>query len=209
MAQLTGYPASAGRLRGFRGSRLATVAVLVVTGLVVWAGTYALDRTESGSGAGSGGGGVTAVTLTGSRGEAPAVGRPAPDFRATTTDGKPISLSSLRGHPVWLTFGASWCAACRSEAPDVEAAYRRASASGAVVLEVFISEDSATVRDYGERVGLSYPKVADPGTRIASQYGVLGIPTHFFIDASGVLRSTKSGSLTPERMDAAMAEVIR
>lgn len=198
---------SVGRwLRRTRESRLGTLVVLVVTGLVVWAGTYALDRPQAQDSASSG---VTSVTLTGARGAAPAVGSPAPDFVATTTDGRAISLASLKGRPVWLTFGASWCAACRSQAPDIEAAYGRAKASGAVVLEVFISEDSATVRDYGDRVGLTYPKVADPETKIASQYRVLGIPAHFFVDSSGVLRSVKAGSLTPERMDAALAEVSR
>jgi peroxiredoxin len=195
-------------LRRTRESRLGTLVVLVVTGLVVWAGTYALSRPQEAS-ASSTVTSVTSVTLTGAPGQAPVVGRPAPDFTATTTDGREISLASLRGHPVWLTFGASWCAACRSEAPDTEAAYQRAEASGAVVVEVFISEDSATVRDYGARVGLTYPKIADPDTLIASQYRVLGIPAHFFVDASGVLRTVKAGSLTSERMDAALAGVAR
>jgi hypothetical protein len=58
-------------------------------------------------------------------------------------------------------------------------------------------------------VDLTYPKVADPQTQLASQYRVLGIPAHFFVDAAGVLRAVKAGSLTPERMDAALAEVAR
>jgi cytochrome c biogenesis protein CcmG/thiol:disulfide interchange protein DsbE len=192
-------------LQRTRQSRLGTLVVLVVTGLVVWAGTYALGRPQEASASSA----VTSVNLTVASGPAPVVGRPAPDFTATTTDGRQISLASLRGHPVWLTFGASWCAACRSEAPDIQAAYQRAEASGAVVVEVFISEDSATVRDYGARVGLTYPKIADPDTVIASQYRVLGIPAHFFVDPSGVLRTVKAGSLTSERMDAALAGVAR
>ena len=48
-----------------------------------------------------------------------------------------------------------------------------------MVLAIFIREDSATVLDYANRVGLIYPKVADPDTRIASTYRVYGIPAHF------------------------------
>lgn len=205
MAQVAQDTQVARWLRRTRESRLGTLVVLVVTGLVVWAGTYALARPQEASASSA----VTSVNLTVASGQPPVVGRPAPDFTATTTDGRQISLASLRGHPVWLTFGASWCAACRSEAPDIQAAYQRAEASGAVVVEVFISEDSATVRDYGARVGLTYPKIADPDTVIASQYRVLGIPAHFFVDPSGVLRLVKAGSLTPERMDAALAGVAR
>lgn len=207
MAQMAAEPVVARWLRRTRESRSGTLVVLVVTGLLVWAGTYALNRpAENGS---DGQAGVTAVTLTGEQGAAPVVGQQAPQFTAVTTDGKTVSLASLRGHPVWLTFGASWCAACRAEIADIEDAYRRAAPSGAVVLQVFISEDAGTVRGYGERVGLTYPKVADPDTQIASEYRVLGIPAHFFIDSSGVLRSAKAGSLTPAKMDAALAEASR
>jgi len=206
MAQMAAEPVLARWLRRTRESRLGTVAVLVVTGLVVWAGAWALNRPVSQA---TGASGVTAVSLTGATGTAPVVGRQAPQFSASTTDGTRISLASLQGHPVWLTFGASWCAACRAEAADIEAAARRAAGSGAVVVQVFISEDAATVAAYGERIGLTYRTIADPDTELASRYRVLGIPAHFFIDPSGTLRAMKAGSLTPAAMDAALAEVSR
>lgn len=186
-----------GWLRRTRESRAGNLAVLAITALLVTVAAYAVDH-----GSASSQPGLTSVKLTGAGGEPPIVGRPAQNFTATAVDGSTVSLESLRGQPVWLTFGASWCAACRAEAPDVQAAYERARSQGAAVVEVFISEDSATVRAYGERVGLTYPKVADPDTRIASTYRVLGIPAHFFIDRAGVLRSVKAGSLTPQEMDA-------
>ena len=65
-----------------------------------------------------------------------------------------------------------------------------------MVLSVSISEDEATVRDYGDRVGLTFPTVADPQTRIASAYRVLGIPAHFFIDRNG--RAARHEDREPE-----------
>jgi peroxiredoxin len=203
MAQKATERGVAAWLRRTRESRLGTVIVLVATALVVSFAAYSVKGSPDSTGSG-----VTAVTLTAaSTGASPEVGKMAPDFTATTTDGKTVPLSSLRGHPVWLTFGASWCSACRAEAADIEAAYQKAKPGGAVVLEVFISEDAPTVKAYSDRVGLTYLKMADPGTEIASAYRVLGIPAHFFIDGQGVIRSVKAGSLTPERMDAALAEV--
>jgi cytochrome c biogenesis protein CcmG/thiol:disulfide interchange protein DsbE len=187
-----------------RDSRLGTLAVLAVTAVLVLGGIYLVDHRTS-----DGGVGVSSVTLTGAIGRPPVVGKPAQDFTATTVDGQQVALSGYRGHPVWLTFGASWCAACRAEAPDIQQAYVKAKADGLVVVQVFITEDSTTVKGYGERVGLSYTKIADPDTRIASMYRVLGIPAHFFIDRSGILRQARSGSLTPATMDAAIAEIIR
>jgi cytochrome c biogenesis protein CcmG/thiol:disulfide interchange protein DsbE len=187
-----------------RESRLGTLLVLAVTAAIVMAGVYLVDRPAAAEA------GVTPVALSGpGSGAPPKIGSPAQDFTGTTTDGKQVSLSSYKGKVVWLTFGASWCAACVAEAPDVEAAYQKAKAGGAVVLAVNLSEDSATVRDYAGRTGLTFPMIADPDTRIASAYRVNGIPAHFFIDKSGVLRSLKTGGLSAEQMDTALTDISR
>lgn len=187
-----------------RDSRVGTLIVLGLTALLVTTGAFLVNRPESA------GAGVTAVTLPDSaNGPAPAPGKPAPDFSTTTVDGKPITLSGYRGHPVWLTFGATWCAACRAEAPDIQAAYDRAKGDGLVVVAVYLSEDADAVRGYADRVGLEFPKIADPDSDIASGYRVLGIPVHFFIDRSGILRQVRTGTLNRSRMDAALAAISR
>ena len=187
-----------------RESRLGTLLVLAVTAAIVMGGAYLVDRPAAAQA------GTTAVKLTGTGGgAAPKIGSSAPDFTATTVSGKPVSLSSYKGQPVWLTFGASWCAACVAEAPDIESTYQKFKAKGVVVLAVSISEDSATVKDYAARVGLTFPIVADPDTRIASVYGVYGIPAHFFIDTSGILRSVKTGDLSRDQMAAAITDISR
>jgi peroxiredoxin len=189
-----------------RESRFGTVLVLAVTAALVSAGAYLVDRPSAEAAAGA----TSAVELTGAgNGPAPKIGSAAQDFTATTVDGKKVSLSSYKGQPVWLTFGASWCAACVAEAADVEAAYKKFSSKKVVVLAVSISEDTATVKDYADRVGLTYPQVADPETDIASAYRVNGIPAHFFIDGSGILRSMKTGALSPDTMDAALTEISK
>jgi peroxiredoxin len=187
-----------------RGGRLGTLAIMAVTGAIILAVAYLVNQPAAGAG------GLTGVTLTGAAiGPAPIVDQPAPDFAATTVDGKPVRLSDLAGKPVWLTFGASWCQPCRAENPDIKAAAEKHAAEGLVVLAIFISEDDAAVRDYADRVGLGYLKVSDPSTTIASQYRILGIPTHFFIDRSGVLRSMRIGSLDPAGMEGAIGAIIR
>jgi cytochrome c biogenesis protein CcmG, thiol:disulfide interchange protein DsbE len=204
MSEVTTVSRPKGWQQRIRESRLGTLLVLAVTAGVVMGGVYLVDRPTAAAA------GVTAVTLTGAGdGAAPKIGSPAQDFTATTTDGKKVSLSSYIGHPVWLTFGASWCAACKAEAPDIEAAYKKFQAQGVVVLSVSISEDSAAVKDYADRIGLTYPKIADPDTRIASAYRVNGIPAHYFIDSSGILRAIKTGGMSPDQMDAALTAVSR
>ncbi len=48
------------------------------------------------------------------------VGSPAPDFTLGSLDGQTIWLSQFKGHPVMLTFAASWCPDCRNEAPILQ-----------------------------------------------------------------------------------------
>jgi cytochrome c biogenesis protein CcmG/thiol:disulfide interchange protein DsbE len=187
-----------------RESRFGTLLVLAVTAAIVMGGAYLVERPASAAP------GVSAVALKGPGvGSAPKVGAPAPGFTATTVDGKQVSLSSYKGHPVWLAFGASWCSACEAEAPDIQATYQKFQAQGVVVLWISISEDSSTVQAYSKRVGLTFPMIADPNSNIASAYRVSSIPAHFFIDASGVLRSIQAGSLSPDQMDTAITEVSR
>src|SRR5665811_2453145 len=85
-----------------RESRLGTLLVLAVTAAVVIVGAYLIDCPTAAAS------GTTAVELSGpGGGAAPKIGSPAQDFTGTTVDGKEVSLSSYKGHPVWLTFGAS------------------------------------------------------------------------------------------------------
>jgi peroxiredoxin len=173
-----------------------------VTAVAILAVSYMANRPAAG------GRGLTSVVLSGSAsGPAPEVGEAAPDLAATTVEGAKVALSKLRGHPVWLTFGASWCQPCRAENPDIQAAYERYRAQGLEVLAIYIQDDASTIRDYAGRTGLTYPKVDDADTRIASSYRILGIPSHFFIDSSGVLRELRIGSLDPEGIDTALGEI--
>ena len=213
MSQVTTATPQASPPKGWqqriRESRFGTVLVLAVTAALVMVGAYLVQRPTASATKGGAAGGTTATNVVAGDGPAPKIGSPAQGFTGTTTDGKQVSLSSYKGQSVWLTFGASWCAACVAEAPDIEAAYQKFKAKGVVVLAISISEDSATVKDYANRVGLTFPMIADPDTTIASLYRVYGIPAHFFIDKAGVLHSTKTGGLSTEQMDTALTELSR
>ena len=64
------------------------------------------------------------------------VGSVAPDFTMQTIDGKPFSLSELKGRVVVLDFWASWCPDCRKEAPAVVELYKKYSDKGVAFVGV-------------------------------------------------------------------------
>ncbi len=190
-----------------RSSRLGTLGVLLVTAVLVIGGMWLVNRSKAASA--STPGAATAVTIPGrSTVPAPAVGKAAQDFTATGIDGKTVSLGGLKGHPVWLTFGASWCASCQAEVPDIEATYKKFASRGVVVLAVNITEDTTAVKAYAQRVGLTYPMVADPNSVIADEYRVNAIPSHFFIDSNGTIQKIHEGSMSPDDMSATLTELM-
>ena len=151
-----------------------------------------------------------AVTLSAeASGPAPKVGQPAPDFEATTPDGKTVHLSDFKGKAVWITFWASWCPPCRAENPDVQAAYVAHQADGLVVLAVNLGEDTTTVQQYAQRTGLTFPIALDPPTQIAASYHVMGIPSHFFIDANGILIDERLGGMSRTMMEQKIQELLK
>ena len=175
-------------MRGWRNA-----VVLALTTALILGGVWAVQTWVRGDAGDPGS--VTSVSVP-SDVSPPATGERAADFTATTLDGQDLALSGLRGQPVWLVFGATWCANCRAEAPDV-AKVARDYAGRVHVVSVYVGESTQTVKGYADRVGLTYAQVADPDQRIAAAYRIMGIPAHFFIDAEGVIRSIRVGVVSP------------
>ena len=116
---------------------------------------------------------------------------------------------ALKGQPVWLTFGGTWCVDCRTEAPDLQAAAAKYRPQGLQVVGVFVGETSAQVTEYAKRVGLDYTFVPDPTTRITSRFKTLGYPTHLFIGRDGIIKEIRIGGLRPDEMDRLAESILR
>jgi len=197
-------PARSGRAMSGRGrGRLANLAIMAVTAAVILAVAYTVNRPSTAPGS------LQRVDLIGTpQGPPPIVGEAAPPLVATALDGSVVDLAGLAGKPVWISFGATWCQPCRAENPDIQAAFETYRAQGLVIVQMYMNEDAAVVSDYAERVGLTYTKVPDPDGRLSIDYRILGIPSHFFVDPSGVLRQIRVGTLDRAGIDAILGELM-
>ena len=142
---------------------------------------------------------------------APRTGFRAPDFTLTTLEGETVTLSDFKGQPVLINFWATWCPPCRAEMPAIQAAYERYAAQGLVVLGVDMAESPDVVAAFVQRFGIRFPIPLDRDEQVATQYRVRAIPTSFFVDREGVVRSTftgpMNGPLIADRVSQILGEV--
>lgn len=115
----------------------------------------------------------------------PLVGRAAPDFTLAQLDGKPFTLSKLRGQVVVVNFWASWCAECHTEQQALNQTWQRFQDSGVVVVGVNFEDTTGDASDYVRTAGVSYPVVEDGDSSTALAYGLRGIPETFVVDRTG------------------------
>lgn len=147
----------------------------------------------------------SAVEVGDAGGPGPTVGEAAPGFKGVLTTGDMIDLQELQGKPVWVVFNATWCSNCRSEAPEVQELH---DAGDVQVVSVWLRESQSQVAPFMERTGLDFTSVPDPSGQISSQYRVSGVPSHYLIDADGVLRSVHVGALTADQFSQYSQELL-
>ncbi len=192
------------------GTVTGNILVLALTAVAVLAVVWISDVWRGGTDAGSEvdeTGSVSAVDVPDSSAPAPEVGQLAPVFASSTLDGGSFDLAET-DRPVWLVFNATWCANCRAEIPDVEEVHREYGEDIEIV-SVYLSDSPSAAVSYSSTLDLTHTQVVDPNSEIGSLYRVMGVPSHYFIDADGVLQAIEVGVLSPTAMDEQVASLIR
>ena len=115
------------------------------------------------------------------------VGDPAPDFAYTLADGSTHTLRDLRGQKVLVNFWATWCAPCEVEMPDLERAAQQLGDTGLVVLAVNHSEQVDVIEPFAQKLGVTFPLIANPDRDIIQGFAVINLPTSYFIDTDGIV----------------------
>ncbi|HNQ74217.1 MAG TPA: thioredoxin-dependent thiol peroxidase [Verrucomicrobiota bacterium] len=114
----------------------------------------------------------------------------APEFSATTNEGKTVSLADFKGRNVILYFyPKDDTPGCTREACGFRDHFAALQRKGAVVLGVSVDPVPAHEK-FAAKYGLQFPLLADADRRIVSAYGVWGSKTFMGRKYAGTHRVT-------------------
>jgi peroxiredoxin len=114
-------------------------------------------------------------------------GQAAPDFKITSTAGKPLTLAGLKGKVLILDFFATWCPPCRDSIPHLMELQRTLGANGLQVVGMSMDDGGIdVVKSFVDKKQLTYP-VALINEDLGTEYGIRSIPTIYVISKKGVV----------------------
>jgi peroxiredoxin Q/BCP len=114
----------------------------------------------------------------------------APDFTLTDQDGRPVTLSDLRGSRVVLYFyPEAMTPGCTTEACDFRDNLNSFASAGVRVLGVS-KDDVDKLKRFAERDRLNFTLLSDPDLAVQQAYGVWGEKSLYGKIVVGSIRST-------------------
>ena len=137
------------------------------------------------------------------------IGMVAPAFDARHVDGMPARAATWAGKPLVIRFWADWCKFCEGEMQAIDKVYRRLKPRGLEVIAINAGQDGKTVAAFMQKIGVSYPALLDENSAIAKSYGVVGLPTTYFVDARGVVRVKLIGESDEAAFERAALELLK
>jgi cytochrome c biogenesis protein CcmG, thiol:disulfide interchange protein DsbE len=116
----------------------------------------------------------------------PLVGGVAPPIRGVTVAGAPYGVPSPPGKFIVVNFFASWCQPCVTEGPDlVQFQFEHQATGDASMVSVVFADTVGLARTYQSQLGATWPTLADPGGKLALNFGVRAPPSTFVIAPDG------------------------
>lgn len=133
-------------------------------------------------------------------------GEVAPDASFPVLDGGLGTFADFAGRPVVVNFFASWCEPCKAELPDLAVVHEELREQVTFVgVNVRDSEEDA--RRLLDATGVDFTVARDPSGTLSEAFGVINMPSTFFLDATGRIVSSHPGVLDAAELRAEIAAI--
>ena len=164
----------------------------------------------SGSPGASGPSGAPATAApSGSAGEtAFHIGEEAPALVVPQVGGGTIDLASLKGKPVWVNFMQTTCPPCIDEFPLMNGFAARYAEEGLVVLAIDIREEEGIVAAFAQGLNATFPLGLDRDGAAQRAWGAWGLPVHYWVDRTGIVRDGALGGIGPDIMARGVGSIL-
>jgi peroxiredoxin len=136
---------------------------------------------------------------------------PPPETEFTLLDGRQVTLRSLRGRPVLVSFWATTCQPCVEELPDLIRLYNDWHALGFELIAVAMPYDPpALVQEFVQHRGLPYSVALDVQGKLTTAFGgVPYVPAAFLIAPNGNIVMNSTGRLDTDKARRIMAKYLK
>ncbi len=113
--------------------------------------------------------------------------QPVSQIPFTDPEGVERSLADWEGKHVVVNFWATWCAPCRKEMPGLDRLQAEFGGEDFEVVTIATGRNSLTgIRKFFEETGVTnLPILLDPGSDLARDMAVLGLPITVLLDPEG------------------------
>lgn len=136
----------------------------------------------------------------------PELGTSSPRFKTRTTTGQVVASDSLRGRTVVFEFWATWCPACVSSLPALNAFERLVKNDERIeVYSVHVPKGAfaPAVEAFMDKRQYGFPVILDRDAQLSRAFQIESIPTLIVIDPDGRVRHVKNGAIGGSAEDGA------
>jgi thiol-disulfide isomerase/thioredoxin len=135
----------------------------------------------------------------------------APDFSATTLDGRTVSSQNLRGRVVLVEFWATYCAPCVATMSSMHGLEQKFSGRPFVLLGVSLDQDPDVWRTFVAKNKMTWPQYLDQSHDLQTKFQVQGAPAYILVDGNGDIRFRQSGWVptTPLQLSTEISKALQ
>jgi peroxiredoxin len=119
-------------------------------------------------------------------------GSPAPNWQLADTEGKKLSMASLKGKIVLLDITSTSCPACELSVGPLNNLHQKYKGTNVVVLSINLDDTKETILKFKSKNNIHYPIYLD-GKLIKAKYHISAIPVFYIVDQQGVIKQAYEG----------------